>query len=117
MFCASPNFLSQPKNLTAVSASSKTYMPTQNILELVKGQGIYLKKWAADKKDNVIIGQMSGIQTNVYGRVLEQKEWSTTTAVIYGINLQSQVIHYNMHNWRDKSQPFSPFKIRCKSKQ
>ena len=29
MFCASPNFLSQPKNLTAFSASSKTFVPAQ----------------------------------------------------------------------------------------
>jgi hypothetical protein len=29
MFCADPNFLSQPKNLTAFSASSKTFVPAQ----------------------------------------------------------------------------------------
>ena len=29
MFYASPNFLSQPKNLTASSASSKTFVPAQ----------------------------------------------------------------------------------------
>ena len=29
MFCASPNFLSQPKNLAAFSASSKTFVPAQ----------------------------------------------------------------------------------------
>ena len=29
MLCASPNFLSQPKNLTAFSASSKTFVPAQ----------------------------------------------------------------------------------------
>jgi hypothetical protein len=29
MFCASPNFLSQPKNLVAFSASSKTFAPAQ----------------------------------------------------------------------------------------
>ena len=29
MFCADPNFLSQPKNLTAFSASSKTFVLTQ----------------------------------------------------------------------------------------
>ena len=29
MFCAGPNFLSQPKNLTAFSASSKTFVPSQ----------------------------------------------------------------------------------------
>ena len=61
MFCAGPNFLSQPKNLTAFSASSKTFVPAQkpillnanylfvwhkkfgpaqNILGPVKGQGI-----------------------------------------------------------------------------
>ena len=29
MFCAIPNFLSQPKNLTAFSASSKPFVPAQ----------------------------------------------------------------------------------------
>ena len=29
MFCADPNFFSQPKNLTAFSASSKTFVPAQ----------------------------------------------------------------------------------------
>jgi hypothetical protein len=29
MFCASPNFLSQPKNLFAFSASSKPFVPAQ----------------------------------------------------------------------------------------
>jgi hypothetical protein len=29
MFCASPNVLSQPKNLTVFSASSKTFVPAQ----------------------------------------------------------------------------------------
>ena len=29
LFCAGPNFLSQPKNLTAISASSKTFVPAQ----------------------------------------------------------------------------------------
>ena len=29
MFCAGPNFLSQPKNMTAFSASSKTFVPAQ----------------------------------------------------------------------------------------
>ena len=29
MSCAGPNFLSQPKNLTAFSASSKTFVPAQ----------------------------------------------------------------------------------------
>ena len=61
MFCAGPNFLSQPQNLTAFSASLKTFVPVQktillnanhlfvwhkkfgpaqNILGPVKGQGI-----------------------------------------------------------------------------
>ena len=29
IFCASPNFLSQPKNLTTLSASSKPFVPAQ----------------------------------------------------------------------------------------
>jgi hypothetical protein len=29
MFCSGPNFSSQPKNLTAFSASSKTFVPAQ----------------------------------------------------------------------------------------
>ena len=34
MFCASPNFLSQPKNLTAFSVSSKTFVPAQKTILL-----------------------------------------------------------------------------------
>jgi hypothetical protein len=34
MFCANPNFLSQPKNLTAFSASSKTFVLAQNSILL-----------------------------------------------------------------------------------
>ena len=29
MFCAGPNFLTQPKNMTAFSASSKPFVPAQ----------------------------------------------------------------------------------------
>jgi hypothetical protein len=35
MFCASPIFLSQPKNLTAFSASSKTFVPAQKPILLI----------------------------------------------------------------------------------
>ena len=34
MFCASPNVLSQPKNLTAFSASSKSFVPAQKTILL-----------------------------------------------------------------------------------
>ena len=34
MFCASPNFLSHPKTLTAFSASSKTFVPAQKSILL-----------------------------------------------------------------------------------
>ena len=34
MFCAGPNFLSQPKNLAAFSASSKTFVPAQKPISL-----------------------------------------------------------------------------------
>ena len=63
MFCAGPNFLSHPKNLTAFSDSSKTFVPAQNLLDAnhlfvwhkkfgpaqnilgpVKGQGLCIKK-------------------------------------------------------------------------
>jgi len=34
MFCSGPNFLSQPKNLTAFSASTKTFVPGQKTILL-----------------------------------------------------------------------------------
>ena len=34
MFCAGPIFLSQPKNLTAFSASLKTFVPAQKLILL-----------------------------------------------------------------------------------
>ena len=42
MFCAGPNFLSQPKNLTAYSASSKTFVPAQKPILL---NASYLFVW------------------------------------------------------------------------
>ena len=33
-FCAGPNFLNQPKNLIAFSASSKTFVPAQKSILL-----------------------------------------------------------------------------------
>ena len=38
MFCASPNVLSQPKNLTAFSASSKSFVPAQKTILLNANQ-------------------------------------------------------------------------------
>ena len=70
MFCAGPNYLSQPKNLTAFSGSSKTLVPAQETILLntnhrlvwhkkfdpaqkflgpVKGQGI--RFWPKEKKN------------------------------------------------------------------
>ena len=34
MFCVNPNFLSQPKNLTAFSVSTKTFVPAQKTILL-----------------------------------------------------------------------------------
>ena len=34
-FCVSPNFLSQPKNLTAFSAFSKTFVSAQRLIRLI----------------------------------------------------------------------------------
>ena len=42
MFCAGPNFLSQPKNFTAFSASSKTFVPVQKPVLL---HAIHLFVW------------------------------------------------------------------------
>ena len=42
MFFAGPNFLSQPKNLTAFSASSKTFVPAQKTILL---KASYLFVW------------------------------------------------------------------------
>ena len=42
MFCASPNLMSQFKNLTAFSASSKTFVPTQKTILL---NGNHLFAW------------------------------------------------------------------------
>ena len=46
MFCAGPNVLSQPKNLTAFSASSKTFVPAQKpILLNVNYLFVWHKIW------------------------------------------------------------------------
>ena len=41
MFCAGPNFLSQPKNLTAFRASSKTFVPAQKPI-LLKANHLFV---------------------------------------------------------------------------
>jgi len=41
MFCAGPNFLSQPKNLIAFSASSKTFVPAQKTI-LLKSNHLFV---------------------------------------------------------------------------
>jgi hypothetical protein len=47
MFCAGPNFLSQPKNLTAFRASSRPFVPAQkpillNVNHLLVGQKMFV---------------------------------------------------------------------------
>ena len=41
IFCASPNFLSHPKSLTAFSASSKTFVPAQKLI-LLNGNHLFV---------------------------------------------------------------------------
>ena len=41
MFCASPNFLSPTKHLTAFSASSKTFVPAQKTI-LLKANHLFV---------------------------------------------------------------------------
>ena len=62
MFCAGPNFLSQPKNLTAFSASSKTFMPAQKPILL---NANHLFVW----HKMLVIGTIFG---------LAQKIWTST---------------------------------------
>ena len=52
-----------------------------------------LQRSSGQKNDNIIFGHNFANPNMVYGRVLEQKEWSTTT-VIYGINLQGDPLQY-----------------------
>ena len=46
MFCATLNFLSQPKNLTAFIASSKTFVPAQKTILLAQ----YVNKFLVPHK-------------------------------------------------------------------
>ena len=48
MFCAGPAFLSQPKNLTAFSASSKTFVLAQKQILLNAYQSFCLAKNVCD---------------------------------------------------------------------
>ena len=60
IFCADPNFLSQPKTLTAFSASSNTFVPAQKgfeeALNAVKFLG-WLKKFGSAQN---ILGPVKG---------------------------------------------------------
>ena len=48
IFCAGPNILCQPKNLTAFSASSKTFVPAQKIILLTANHSFCLAQNVCD---------------------------------------------------------------------
>ena len=50
MFCAGPNFLRQPKNLTAFSAPSKTFVPAQRTI-LMNANHLFTFQFFNDKID------------------------------------------------------------------
>jgi hypothetical protein len=77
MFCACPNFLSQPKNVIAFSASSKTFVPAQkpillfqiNFLSVTKCLLLaqYVNKFLVRQKKcgptQNILGPVQGVST------------------------------------------------------
>ena len=70
MFCAGPNFLSQPKNLTAFSASSKTFVPAQKpILLNANHLFVWHKMSVTDTICKYIFGpiQKCGLAQNILG--------------------------------------------------
>ena len=65
MFCAGPNFLSQPKNLTAFSASSKLFVPAQKpILLNANNLFVWHKMCVTAKICKYIIGLAQKIWTS-----------------------------------------------------
>ena len=66
MFCAGPNFLSQPKNLTAFSASSKTFVPAQKpILLNANHLFVWHKMFVTGTKWSEIFGLAQKIWTGI----------------------------------------------------
>ena len=65
MFCAGPNFLSQPKNLTTFSASSKTFEPPQKpILLNVNQLFVWHKMFVTAKMCKYFLGLAQKIWTS-----------------------------------------------------
>ena len=68
MFCASPNFLSQPKTLTAFSASSKTFVPAQKPI-LLNANHLFVQHKKFGPAQNVL-GPVKGFEHQK-----EMKNW------------------------------------------
>ena len=66
MFCAGPNFLSQPKNLTAFSASSKTFVLAQKPILL---NANHLFVWHKMFVTDTICKKIFGLAQKFFGPV------------------------------------------------
>ena len=86
IFCAGPNFLSQTKNLTAFSASSKTFVPAQKSILL--NAIIFLSGtkclWLPQYVNNFLVwhkkfGPAQNILGPVKGQGISYKLWQSQT--------------------------------------
>ena len=79
MFCAGPNFLSQPKNVNAFSASSSTFVPAQksillNANHLLSGtKGLQLPQYV---NKFLFWHKKIGPAQNILGPVIGQGIWT-----------------------------------------
>ena len=69
MFCAGPNFLGQPKNLTAFSASSKSFVPAQKPILL---NANHLFVWLQNVNKFFVWRKKFGPAKNILGPVKGQ---------------------------------------------
>ena len=69
-FCSGPNFLSQPKNLIAFSASSKTFVPAQKPILLNADHLLFWHKMFVNKF--LVRHKKFGLAQNILGPVKGQ---------------------------------------------
>ena len=83
MFCAGPNFLSQPKNLTAFSASSKTFVLAQKPILL---NANHLFVWHKNDKASIYINLYKKNQNQTLIFIIQNKfdlNWPAETLMLY----------------------------------
>ena len=84
MFCAGPNFLSQPKKLTAFSATSKPFVPAQKPIWLNANKFlVWHKKYGPGQNS---LGPVKGQGNSLIEKTTESNSCQTSEVWVYFSN-------------------------------